>query len=123
MKNYTKTIFKQTKGRYMAQIPQNEILDSIKELTPGARNLLLYIYSLNDGWVFVEENVAKAIGTTVRQLKKYRKELVEKKYLLIQKGETDIYFIGKATVREFLNPQKKAEEKAISDPLLIRKDT
>jgi hypothetical protein len=32
---------------------------------------------------------------------KYRKELIEKDYLLIQRGQVDVYFVGKHAVAKF----------------------
>jgi hypothetical protein len=87
----------------MTKIPQAEIALMIKELSSGAKDLLMYYYSRNDGWIFVEKNIASYIGTSERQLKKFRKELVDNGYLFIQKGQVDVYFIGKLAVHKFKN--------------------
>lgn len=97
----------------MAKIPQAEITSMMAELSGGAKDLLLYYYSRNDGWIFREDSIAKAINTSIRQLKKYRRELVNKEYLLIQKGEVDVYFIGKLAVAKF---RRGYEEDFIEEP-------
>ena len=100
----------------MAQIPQEEIKSMIKDLTPGARNLLLYIYSLSDGWRWKDENVAKALSTTVRQLKTYKRELIKKEYLLIQHGDVDVYFVGKLAVAKFNADEAKEDKVDPTEP-------
>jgi len=85
----------------MTRIPQAEIAGMIKDLSNGAKDLLMYYYSRNDGWVFVEKNIAEYINTSERQLKKFRKELIDGGYLFIQRGEVDVYFIGKIAVTKF----------------------
>ena len=99
-----KAILTKSKGKYMAQIPQAEITKGLQELSQGAFRLLTYYYSRRDGWVFDDENIAKALGTSVRMIRKYRKELIGKTYLLIQRGEVDVYFIGQTAVKRFLTP-------------------
>jgi len=106
----------------MAQIPQAEIKLMITELTPGARNLLLYIYSLSDGWEWREEAVASAIATTVRQLKTYKKELIDKQYLFIQKGPIDVYFVGKQAVKRFKTKEQEEEEVEATKPKFFKKN-
>ena len=80
---------------------QAEILAMMSDLTSGAKDLLLYYYSRNDGWRFDDDNTAKFINTSERQVKKFRRELITKGYLLIQKGEVDVYFIGRLAVDKF----------------------
>ena len=104
MQNLTqirKAVLKKSKGKYMAQIPQKEIVEAMKELSANAYKLLMYYYSRRDGWRFDDENIANAIGTSARQVKKARRELISQGYLLIQKGEVDVYFIGKKAVKQF----------------------
>ena len=105
----------------MAQIPQTEIKSMITDLTPGARNLLLYIYSLNDGWQWRDDAVAIALSTTVRQLKTYKKELIDKQYLFIQKGHVDIYFVGKIAVKRFKTKEQAEEEIKETSPKIFNK--
>ena len=85
----------------MAKIPQAEILSMMTDLSSGAKDLLLYYYSRNDGWRFDDANIAKFINTSERQVKKFRRELINKEYLLVQRGEVDVYFIGKLAVEKF----------------------
>ncbi len=98
-----KAILKKTEVKYMMRMPQSEVTEAMKELSNGAYRLLTYYYSRRDGWTFIDENIAKAIDSTVRQVKKYRKELIDTQYLLIQKGSLDVYFVGKLTVYKYLN--------------------
>lgn len=113
-----KAILKKSKGRYMASIPQVEITEAMRELTNGAYKLLMYYYSRNDGWVFVDENIAKAIDTSVRQIKKFRKELIDAGYLLIQKGQVDVYFIGRLAVNQFLSDDYEEDEATPKAPTI-----
>lgn len=96
-----KAIIKRKETKYMARIPQAEITQAMKELSSTAFKLLMYYYSRNDGWIFKDENIAKAIDSTERMVKKHRKELIDAGYLLIQKGQVDVYFVGKGAVEQF----------------------
>ena len=113
-----KAVLKKSKGKYMAQIPQAEITKALGELSQGAYRLLTYYYSRQDGWVFNDDNIAKTMGTSVRMIKKYRKELIDKEYLLIQKGEVDVYFIGKNAVYQFINNITKNDDDDIMEPIV-----
>lgn len=116
-----KTLLKKSKGKYMASIPQRELVEAMKELSNGAYKLLMYYYSRNDGWKFNEDNMAKAIDSSVRQLKKYRKELIDAKYLLIQTGKVDVYFIGKLAVKQFEEDDySELEEEILKAPLITK---
>lgn len=107
------------KQRVYIYIPQAEITRALKELSQGAFRLLTYYYSRRDGWVFKDENIAETLNTSVRMVKRYRKELIDKKYLLIQKGEVDVYFIGQKAVERFLNPDlAELEDDDIMEPLI-----
>jgi hypothetical protein len=117
-----KAILKKSRGHYMAQIPQAEITKALKELSQGAFRLLTYYYSRNDGWRFDDENIAKTLDTSVRMVKKYRKELIDEGYLLIQKGEVDVYFIGQLAVRQFVEGIPSDEYDILpTDPLVTAK--
>ena len=99
-----KAIIKKSKskaGKHMASIPVKDIKDSMKVLSDGAYKLLMYYYSCSDGWRFNEDTIAATIGTSTRQVKKFRKELVDHEYLLIQRGSVDVYFVGKLAVAQF----------------------
>lgn len=85
----------------MARIPQAEITTAMVDLSATAFKLLMYYYSRNDGWEFKDENIAVTIDSTTRMVAKYRKELIDKEYLLIQKGQVDVYFVGKRAVAKF----------------------
>jgi len=85
----------------MVKIPQKEIIEAMTELSNGAYKLLLYYYSRRDGWTFNDKHIAKYTGTSERQIKKFRKELIDKKYLSIQFGGVVIYFIGKEVNKKF----------------------
>jgi len=115
-----KAILKKSKGRYMASIPQVEITEAMSTLTNGAYKLLMYYYSRNDGWVFNDDNIAKAINSSARQVKKFRKELVEKEYLLIQRGSVDVYFIGQLAVKQFLTDTYSEDIVEAKEPLITK---
>jgi len=85
----------------MTKIPQDEAITAIKDLTPKAYQLLIYYYSKNDGWNFEDKEIADTLDTTERMIKKYRKELIDKEYLWIMKGELSVYFVGRKAVYDF----------------------
>jgi hypothetical protein len=116
-----KAILKKSKGKYMAQIPQAEITKALKELSQGAFRLLTYYYSRNDGWRFDDEIIAKTLDTSVRMVKKYRKELIDEGYLLIQKGEVDVYFIGQLAVKQFIDGITVEDDEQPTKPLITAK--
>ena len=119
----TKAVLTKSKGKYMAQIPQAEITKGLQELSQGAFRLLTYYYSRRDGWVFNDENIAKTLSTSIRMVKKYRKELIDNRYLLIQRGEVDVYFIGQVAVSRFLNPNlEDLLDDDVKNPLLAGKN-
>ena len=104
----------------MAKIPQTELTTAMTELSIGAYKLLMYYYSKRDGWIFNDDNIAVTIDTSVRQLKKFRKELIDKKYLLIQKGQVDVYFIGKLAVDKFMHEVQEELEEEPTEPLISK---
>jgi phage pi2 protein 07 len=89
----------------MTKIPQIEISLMLKKLSNGARDLLLYYYSRNDNWKFNNKNIAEFINTSERQVKKFRRELINKNFLLIQKGKIDVYIIGTLAVEKYTQNQ------------------
>jgi len=98
---YKSTLLKHSRGGYMTTIPQDEALTAIKDLSPKAYQLLIYYYSKNDGWNFDDEEIADTLATTARMIKQYRKELIDKEYLWIIKGELTVYFVGRKAVYDF----------------------
>ena len=104
----------------MAKIPQLEITEAMKVLSNGAYKLLMYYYSRRDGWRFSDKNIALTIDSSERQVKKFRKELIDNNYLLIQRGEVDVYFVGKLAVDKFINEVQTQEPDDISDPFILR---
>ena len=120
---HTKAILKKGETKYMARIPQKELTEAMKELSNGAYKLLMYYYSQRDGWKFVDNKIATTIGTSERQLRKFRKELITKQYLLIQRGQVDVYFIGRLAVNQFIcdtgNEEVCMEEP--KDPVISQK--
>ena len=116
-----KAVLKKSETKYMARIPQTELTSAMTELSIGAYKLLMYYYSKRDGWVFNDDNIAATIDTSVRQLKKFRKELIDKKYLLIQKGQVDVYFIGKLAVDKFIHEtQMDLDIEEPTEPLITK---
>jgi Mn-dependent DtxR family transcriptional regulator len=83
--------------------PINETLVAMTDLSPSAYLLLDYYYSVNSGWVFVQQQMAKTIGISIRTLERAQKELKDKGYLYIAKGkEVNTYYVGKGAVNDFL---------------------
>ena len=102
-----KTLLMKSKGRFMAHIPAGELLTGIKDLSKGAYQLLMYYYTKGDGWEFEDKEMSESIDTSPRMVKQYRRELIDKKYLMIMKGSVDVYFIGRQAVLDFEEPEKK----------------
>jgi len=109
-----KSIMKKKETKYMARIPQAEITTAMKDLSSTAFKLLMYYYSRNDGWEFKDTNIATAIDSTERMVKKHRKELIDTGYLLIQKGQVDVYFVGRGAVEQFY--KEVGEDSCDEDP-------
>jgi len=100
--NYAKrTIIMHTQRPHTCKIPTEEALEAMTQLSSGAFKLLIYYYSKFTGWNFSDEEICKTLDVSTRRLKQLRKELVDKKYVYIQKGGIDVYFIGKASVEEW----------------------
>ena len=116
----TKSVLKKSETKYMAKIPQTEIVEAMKDLSNGAYKLLMYYYSRRDGWRFIDTNIATTIDSSERQVKKFRKELIDKQYLLVQKGQVDVYFIGKLAVDKFKNELYTEEEVLPTEPVISR---
>ena len=117
-----KAIMKKKEAKYMARIPQAEIAISMKELSATAFKLLMYYYSRRDGWRYVDKFIAEAIDSSERMVKVYRKELIAKKYLLIQKGEVDVYFVGTGAVAQFYEDiNDDTVDELPTDPLIAKK--
>ena len=114
----SKAVLKKSETKFMARIPQRELVEAMSELSSGAYKLLMYYYSRNDGWIFNDTNIGKSIGTSTRQVKKFRKELTDNDYLLIQRGQVDVYFIGSLAVEKFRNSIQTEEEQEAMEPLV-----
>ena len=116
-----KAIIKKKEAKYMARIPQAEIAISMKELSATAFKLLMYYYSRRDGWRFNDKYTAEAIDSSERMVKTYRKELITKKYLLVQKGEVDVYFVGTGAVAQFYEEVgEDVMDEVPSDPIIVK---
>ncbi len=113
-------ILKANEDMTFIEIPQTEIVEAMKDLSNGAYKLLMYYYSRRDGWRFIDANIAIAIDSSERQVKKFRKELIDKQYLLVQKGQVDVYFIGKLAVDKFKNELYTEEEVLPTEPVISR---
>jgi len=110
-KRTKRTIVMFSKSAHRCQIPTDEAITAMKDLSSNAYKLLIYYYSRNSGWMFEDEEIADSIGFSVKTLKILKKELVEKNYLLIEKGGAiDNYFVGRKVVNEWKNPDIELEE-------------
>lgn len=92
-------------------LPVIETLAAIKDLTGEAFKLLILYYSKTTGDVIDDKEIAEALEVTEKRVKELRKELVDKDYLLIEKGgHIDNYFIGRQAVMAWKNPDAKTAE-------------
>ncbi len=105
------TLMKHSRSKIMTNIPQDEVVYAMKELSQGAYRLLVYHYSKLDGWVFHDKKTAEDIDVpNERAVKKYRKELIDKKYLAIRGKNPILYLIGKKIVMDFEDNEFKGFE-------------
>jgi hypothetical protein len=86
---------------YMTRIPNSDLADGYRELSPYAFMLLTYYYSKGDGWEFNIDVMAEVFGLTERTVANRIKELKNKGYLLHVKGDIDNYIVGKIKVGEY----------------------
>ena len=92
-------------------LPVIETLAAMKDLTGEAFKLLILYHSKITGDVIDDEEIAEALEVTEKRVKELRKELVDKDYLLIEKGgHIDNYFIGRQAVMAWKNPDAKTVE-------------
>ena len=109
-KQRKKDIVMHSQDPYKCKAPTYEVLDAMKDLTDTGFKLLLYYYSKSTGWKFDDEDIAGTIGVTARTVATARKELMEKGYLLVEKGRSiDTYFVGKRAVKEWKYPADEEE--------------
>ena len=94
---------------YKCKIPTYEALDAMKDLSAGAFKLLIYYYSRSTGWSFDDLDIANTLDVAPDTLRKLKKELIDKEYLLINKGTTNVYFVGKRAVKEWKYPADEDE--------------
>ena len=86
----------------MAHIPSDELIIAPKQLSSPAFRLLMYYYSKGSTWSWNDDNIAIELETNIRGIRRSRKELIDKKYLLIIKGTVTIVFVGKQAVLDWL---------------------
>ena len=99
---------------YRCRIPTHEAIDAMKDLSSGAFKLLIYYYSKSTGWNFRDEEIAETLGITVKRLGELRKELIDKDYLLVERGQNiDNYFIGRQAVRDWKDPNKASDAEEV----------
>lgn len=92
-------------------LPVIETLAAMKDLTGEAFKLLILYHSKITGDVIDDEEIAEALEVTEKRVKELRKELVDKDYLLIEKGgHIDNYFIGRQAVMAWKNTDAKTVE-------------
>lgn len=86
----------------MTRIPNSDLLDGYRELSPNAFKLLTYYYSKGDGWVFDPKTITESLGlTSTRTVQNLTLELQTKGYLYCPKGDLDVYIVGKKQVKEY----------------------
>ena len=105
-KKQKRNIMIHSKNAYTCRIPTHEAITAMKDLTDTAYKLLIYYYSKSTGWEFRDEEIANVLGVTLRTVGNAKKELIDKEYLLIEKGSNiDNYFIGRQAVLEWKFPE------------------
>ena len=100
-----KDIAMHSQGTHTCRIPTEEALLAMKDLSSGAFKLLIYYYSKSTGWKFVDSQIAETLGVSEIVVKRLKKELSDKGYLYVEKGNSfNTYFIGRKAVLEWNNP-------------------
>jgi hypothetical protein len=106
-----RTIVMHTTSTYTCRIPTHEAIEAMKELSDVAYKLLIYYYSKSTGWNFDDTVMADALGVTPRTISERRNELIDKGYLMIEKGKNiDNYFVGKKAVMDWKYPEGEPSE-------------
>ncbi len=98
------TINTKSRRTYMTQIPSDELVTAQHDLTAKAFGLLMYYYSKGNNWDWRDDIISTDMNMTERKVKEYRKELVDKDYLLVVKGRINNIFIGRQAVMDFKGP-------------------
>lgn len=96
-----------SKAQHTCKISTDEAIYAMKDLTDNAFKLLIYYYSRSSGWAFSDDEISSTIGVTKRTVSNLRKELVDKGYLHIEKGNINNYFVGRKAVFEWNNPDEE----------------
>ncbi len=86
---------------HMTRIPNSDLTDGYRELTPNAFKLLTFFYSKGDGWEFDIAHMERVFNLSNRKVKERIKELQDKGFLLHSKGDIEVYIVGKKLVREY----------------------
>ena len=86
---------------HMTEIPNSDLTDGYRELSSNAFKVLTYFYSKGDGWVFDNKFIAHALDLKTRTISDLIRELEIKGYLLQQKGNINVYIVGKLRVHEY----------------------
>ena len=101
----------QSTNPYLCKIPTQEAIEAMTDLSSTAYKLLIYYYSKSSGWEFNDITMSEEIGVKLRALQNARKELIDKKYLHINKSPAlDNYFVGKKCVFDWTHPQELADD-------------
>ena len=87
----------------MSNIPSDELVTAAKDLSSKAYVMLMYYYSKHGHWTWHDQVMADELGFSIRQVKEYRRELINKDYLLVLKGSVSNVFIGREAVMKFKN--------------------
>ena len=110
-KSNKRTLTMHSKEHFNTMIPTSEIINAMKDLSTGAYKLLMYYYARKAGWAYDEGEMASTIGVTVRRVQALKRELTEKKYLLVLKGTAvDNVFVGRKAVSDWENPDEEGCE-------------
>jgi len=94
----------------MSNIPSDELITAQHDLSAKAFGLLMYYYSKGDKWEWRDSVMAQDLSMTQRKIKEYRKELIDKEYLYVVKGEITNVFIGRQAVMDWKHPPEATDE-------------
>ena len=85
----------------MTRIPNADLYDGYRDLSPNAFKLLTFFYSKGDGWVFDIAQMEQVFNLSNRAVKERIKELKDKGFLFHSKGDIDVYIVGKKLVQDY----------------------
>lgn len=98
-----KAMIEHSKGLHMLKLTAEDAIEASKELSHKGYILYTYYCGKGSGWVFNDEVIGQDLDITARSVAKYKKELVDKGYLLVESTKNmEAMCVGKSAIKKFL---------------------